>query len=196
MYRRLSGRGDSKPGERIEVDPYLCQGGGSCTTVCPSGAIRYLYPNLRDNGKRLRDMLQCYLSRAVKTPLSCSTVRLTHRSLPAGLRQPAADGGRGARQRRHGHVPVGARLWRDAGGSVCRRRRCRRVRPATCENSSTGRRSWSLALGLERDCISICSADAALAEIESKQSVTAAEYDMPWRSAMRSFRRSIIWSRV
>ena len=43
--------------ERIEVDPFLCQGGGSCTTVCPSGAIRYLYPSLRDNGKRLRDVL-------------------------------------------------------------------------------------------------------------------------------------------
>jgi len=47
-------------GDIIEVDPYLCQGGGSCTTVCPSGAIRYLYPNLRDNGMRLRDTLACY----------------------------------------------------------------------------------------------------------------------------------------
>ncbi len=47
-------------GERIEVDLNLCQGGGSCGTVCPSGAIRYLYPNLRDNGKRMRDMLETY----------------------------------------------------------------------------------------------------------------------------------------
>jgi len=47
-------------GERIEVNPNLCQGGGSCSTVCPSGAIRYLYPNLRDNGKRLRDLLNAY----------------------------------------------------------------------------------------------------------------------------------------
>ena len=31
-------------GERIEVDPYLCQGGGSCATACPTGAIRYVYP--------------------------------------------------------------------------------------------------------------------------------------------------------
>lgn len=46
--------------ERIEVNPYLCQGGGTCATVCPSGAIRYLYPNLRDNGNRLRDMLRVY----------------------------------------------------------------------------------------------------------------------------------------
>ncbi|MDT8449404.1 MAG: 4Fe-4S binding protein [Wenzhouxiangellaceae bacterium] len=32
-------------GDRIEVDPYLCQGCGSCTTVCPSGAIRYQAPD-------------------------------------------------------------------------------------------------------------------------------------------------------
>lgn len=47
-------------GESIEVNPNLCQGGGSCATVCPSGAIRYRYPNLRDNGKRLRGMLSAY----------------------------------------------------------------------------------------------------------------------------------------
>lgn len=47
-------------GESIEVDPGLCQGGGSCATVCPSGAIRYLYPNLRDSGQRLRGMLDAY----------------------------------------------------------------------------------------------------------------------------------------
>lgn len=28
----------------IEVDPWLCQGCGACSTVCPSGAIRYNYP--------------------------------------------------------------------------------------------------------------------------------------------------------
>ncbi len=47
-------------GDAIEVDPYLCQGGGSCATVCPSGAIHYLYPNLRDQGKRVRDLLAAY----------------------------------------------------------------------------------------------------------------------------------------
>ena len=47
-------------GERIEVDPGLCQGGGSCATVCPSGAIRYQFPNLRDSGQRLRAMLDAY----------------------------------------------------------------------------------------------------------------------------------------
>ncbi len=31
-------------GERIEVDPHLCQGGGACAAACPSGAIRYDVP--------------------------------------------------------------------------------------------------------------------------------------------------------
>ena len=55
--------------------------------------------------------------------------------------------------------------------------------PASSASNLREQLDWAqeliIALGLERDCISICSADAALAEIESKQSVTAAEYDMP-----------------
>lgn len=35
-------------GERIEVDPYLCQGLGVCATACPSGAITYVYPLAKD----------------------------------------------------------------------------------------------------------------------------------------------------
>jgi len=31
-------------GSRIEVDPYLCQGCGDCTTGCPSGALSYTWP--------------------------------------------------------------------------------------------------------------------------------------------------------
>jgi len=46
--------------EKIEVDPYLCQGGGTCATVCPSGAIQYVYPRLADSGNQLRKMLQAY----------------------------------------------------------------------------------------------------------------------------------------
>jgi len=43
-------------GDKIEVDPYLCQGCGSCTTVCPSGAIQYQAPaaaDLIDSARRL-----------------------------------------------------------------------------------------------------------------------------------------------
>lgn len=47
-------------GEKIEVNPFLCQGGGTCATACPSGAIRYAYPNLADSGNQIRTMLQTY----------------------------------------------------------------------------------------------------------------------------------------
>jgi len=47
-------------GERIEVDPYLCQGDGGCTTVCPSGAIRYAYPAPRDLLAGIRTMLRAW----------------------------------------------------------------------------------------------------------------------------------------
>ncbi len=47
-------------GEKIQVNPNLCQGGGSCAAACPSGAISYAYPTLQDNGKRLRLTLQAF----------------------------------------------------------------------------------------------------------------------------------------
>jgi ferredoxin len=50
----------SSLGETIEVNAYLCQGGGVCATVCPSGAIRYAYPSPHDNLTRLRRLLSVY----------------------------------------------------------------------------------------------------------------------------------------
>ena len=47
-------------GERIQVDPQLCQGGGACATACPSGAIVYAYPSPRDLCNRLRALLRGY----------------------------------------------------------------------------------------------------------------------------------------
>ncbi|MFZ0469265.1 MAG: 4Fe-4S binding protein [Thiogranum sp.] len=47
-------------GEQIEVDPYLCQGAGSCATACPTGAITYNYPQPRDSLDRLRLLLRTY----------------------------------------------------------------------------------------------------------------------------------------
>ncbi len=41
-------------GEQIEVNPYLCQGGGSCTARCPSGAITYRYPPMEEQVEFLR----------------------------------------------------------------------------------------------------------------------------------------------
>jgi ferredoxin len=44
-------------GEKVEVDPYLCQGCGSCVTVCPSGAMRYAAPSSEDLLDSLRRLL-------------------------------------------------------------------------------------------------------------------------------------------
>jgi len=43
---------------KISVDPWLCQGCGVCSTVCPSGAIRYNYPEPRRSLQLLRDVLE------------------------------------------------------------------------------------------------------------------------------------------
>ena len=44
-------------GEGISVDPYLCQGCGSCATVCPSGALSYAYPRASDAIERTRKLM-------------------------------------------------------------------------------------------------------------------------------------------
>ena len=47
-------------GENIEVNPYLCQGGGSCASACPSGAIRYTYPPLEHVLTTVMTLLKTY----------------------------------------------------------------------------------------------------------------------------------------
>ncbi|MEJ2322623.1 MAG: 4Fe-4S binding protein, partial [Gammaproteobacteria bacterium] len=47
-------------GDQVQVDPNLCQGGGICATVCPTGAMRYADPGPEDSGLRLRLMLMHY----------------------------------------------------------------------------------------------------------------------------------------
>jgi ferredoxin len=47
-------------GEQVEVDPNLCQGGGICASVCPSGAMRYAYPGPGDTAERIRLLLRSY----------------------------------------------------------------------------------------------------------------------------------------
>lgn len=50
----------SSIGDKIEVDPYLCQGAGSCATACPTGAITYAYPSLSDQLDAVRGLLRSY----------------------------------------------------------------------------------------------------------------------------------------
>ncbi len=47
-------------GDRVRIDPYLCQGCGTCSTVCPSGAIAYQYPRVADLGLVIKAQLQAY----------------------------------------------------------------------------------------------------------------------------------------
>ena len=49
-------------GEKVEVNANLCQGGGICASVCPTGAMRYAYPGPGDTAERLRVMLRAYAS--------------------------------------------------------------------------------------------------------------------------------------
>lgn len=47
-------------GELIEVNVHLCQGAGSCSSACPTGAIRYAYPGLAALLTSVRDALSRY----------------------------------------------------------------------------------------------------------------------------------------
>ncbi len=56
-------------GESIEVNSYLCQGGGVCATVCPSGAIEYAYPSAADLLQKIRILLRTYTEEGGQKPI-------------------------------------------------------------------------------------------------------------------------------
>ncbi len=56
-------------GERVQVNPYLCQGGGACATSCPTGAITYAYPPASDLLGLLRRALQAYREAGGNAPV-------------------------------------------------------------------------------------------------------------------------------
>ncbi|MEX0730841.1 MAG: 4Fe-4S binding protein [Aquisalimonadaceae bacterium] len=56
-------------GDLVDVDPYLCQGGGSCAAACPTGAMIYAYPGPRDQLARIRAMLAAYRQAGGETPV-------------------------------------------------------------------------------------------------------------------------------
>jgi ferredoxin len=47
-------------GDLVDIDPYLCQGAGTCASVCPTGAMTYAYPRPRDQITRVRRMLAAW----------------------------------------------------------------------------------------------------------------------------------------
>jgi len=166
-------------GDIIEVDPYLCQGGGSCTTVCPSGAIRYLYPNLRDNGMRLRDMLACYLKQGGEDAIvlfhaeSCSPqayLQAYDNLLPVAVEELASVG-------------VDLCLSALAYGATQVVLYVDDQAPASSVANLERQVDWVqelvIGLGLQRESIATCKHEAALASLDSGPTVEAAEYDMP-----------------
>ncbi len=50
----------SEDGDYVKVEPHLCMGCGGCATVCPSGAMAYVYPRVSDVGSRLKTLLSTY----------------------------------------------------------------------------------------------------------------------------------------
>ena len=55
-------------GERVEVDPYLCQGAGVCASACPTGAITYAYPPPEGQLASLRAALTAYREAGGRSP--------------------------------------------------------------------------------------------------------------------------------
>ena len=165
-------------GDKIEVDPYLCQGGGSCTTVCPSGAIRYLYPTLRDNGKRLRSMLRGYAEQGGATPIvlfhaesfASDDFAGQHDNLLPFAVEELGSVGMDLCLSALAYGAVQVVLYADEETPVGTAANLRRQLDWACELVA--------ALGFARDSIALCEAQAALPEIDPV-SVTPAEFDMP-----------------
>jgi ferredoxin len=166
-------------GERIEVNPYLCQGGGSCTTVCPSGAIRYLFPTLRDNGKRLRDTLQEFLQQGGKQPI---VLFHSENYVPEQYLQAYAN-----------LLPLPVEELASVGMDLCLSAMAYGAMQVVLHADEEVPRSsldnlhkqvdWVqellVGLGLERSCITICAHDGAFAEVDAWAGVEVAIHDMP-----------------
>lgn len=86
-------------GDSIKLDPYLCQGCGTCTTVCPSGALAYQYPRVADAGVAIKQQLKAYREAGGSQPC------LLFYSAEVGRKQLAALK-RGGQSLPHNVIPV------------------------------------------------------------------------------------------
>ena len=69
--------------ESIKVNPNLCQGGGICASVCPTGAIRYNYPSAADTLDRIRTVLRVYAENGGQYPVVAFVAEEDIEFLPA-----------------------------------------------------------------------------------------------------------------
>ncbi|NOH84406.1 4Fe-4S dicluster domain-containing protein [Vibrio sp. 03-59-1] len=76
----LSSEGNDKIGHKIEINPYLCQGVGTCATACPTEAIHYALPNPQDTQKFIERTLLNYEEAGGRDPivLICSARHETY----------------------------------------------------------------------------------------------------------------------
>jgi ferredoxin len=92
-------------GELVEVDPYLCQGAGSCASACPTGAIRYAYPDISSLLTSVRDALSRYRQAGGSDPqvifydsasgqqvLETLATQLPESALPFQIEEPGSVG--------------------------------------------------------------------------------------------------------
>jgi len=79
----LSSEGSDKTGHRIEINPYLCQGIGTCATACPTEAIHYALPNPTDTQKFIERLLSNYFQAGGEKPivLICSAEHETYNAM-------------------------------------------------------------------------------------------------------------------
>ncbi len=56
-------------GERVSVNPQMCQGFGTCASVCPTGAITYAFPSTADLLGYVRTILSSYRDAGGSDPL-------------------------------------------------------------------------------------------------------------------------------
>ncbi len=72
-------------GDKVAVEPHLCMGCGACSTVCPSGAMRFSYPVTDRVGERIRRGLSVYRQLADPVPASSPVLLFADESSRAAL---------------------------------------------------------------------------------------------------------------
>ncbi|SDG93961.1 4Fe-4S dicluster domain-containing protein [Vibrio xiamenensis] len=65
----LSSQGSPQTGFKIDINPYLCQGIGTCATSCPTEAIHYALPDPHSTQKFIERTLSNYLNAQGKSPV-------------------------------------------------------------------------------------------------------------------------------